>query len=93
MGWSALVQDEPCVLLHDYFTQPGNYLSIIGQVAKSVHSQKEMAQNLDLEPATERQPERSRKSRYQVADPYLRFYYRFLEPQLAHITRGAYKAV
>ena len=114
MGWSALVQDEPRVLLHDYFTQPGNYLSIIGQVAQSVHSQKEMAQNLDLEPgtvghylhtlvnlglirrevpATERQPERSRKSRYEVADPYLRFYYRFLEPQLAHIARGAYKAV
>jgi uncharacterized protein len=114
MGWSALVQDEPRILLHDYFTQPGNYLSIIGQVAKSVHSPKEIAQNLDLEPgtvghylhtlvnlglirrevpATERQPERSRKSRYGVADPYLRFYYRFLEPQLAHITRGAYQSV
>lgn len=114
MGWSALVQDEPRLLLHDHFSQPGNYLSIIGQVAQSVYSPKEMAQNLDLEPgtvsnylhtlvklglirrevpATERQPERSRKSRYEVADPYLRFYYRFLEPQLAHITRGAYQAV
>lgn len=114
LGWSALVQDEPRVLLHDYFRQPGNYLSIIGQVARSVHSPKEMAANLDLEPATisnylhtlvklglirrevpatERQPERSRKSRYEVADPYLRFYYRFLEPQLAHIARGAYQAV
>jgi AAA+ ATPase superfamily predicted ATPase len=114
MGWSALVQDEPRLLLHDYFTQPGNYLSIISQVAQSVHSQKEIAKNLDLEPgtvghylhtlvslglirrevpATERQPERSRKSRYEVSDPYLRFYYRFLEPQLAHIARGAYKAV
>jgi AAA+ ATPase superfamily predicted ATPase len=114
MGWSALVQDEPRLLLHDHFSQPGNYLSIIGQVAQSVHSPKEMAHNLDLEPGTvsnylhtlvklglirrevpvtERQPERSRKSRYEVADPYLRFYYRFLEPQLAHITRGAYQAV
>lgn len=114
MGWSALVQDEPRVLLHDYFTQPGNYLSIIGQVARSVHSPKDIAQNLDLEPgtvghylhtlvnlglirrevpATERQPERSRKSRYEVADPYLRFYYRFLEPHLAHLARGAYQAV
>jgi uncharacterized protein len=114
MGWSALLQDEPRVLLHDYFTQPGNYLSIIGQVAKSVHSPKEIAQNLALEtgtvghylhtlvrlglvrrevPATERQPERSRKSRYEVADPYLRFYFRFLEPHLAHLARGAYKAV
>lgn len=114
MGWSALVQDEPRVLLHDYFNQPGNYLSILGQVARSVHSPKAIAENLYLEPgtvsnylhtlvnlglirrevpATERHPERSRKSRYEVADPYLRFYYRFLEPQLAHIARGAYKAV
>ena len=114
MGWSALVQDEPRLLLHDHFSQPGNYLAIISQVAKSVHSPKEIAQNLDLEPgtvsnylhtlvklglirrevpATERQPERSRKSRYEVADPYLRFYYRFLDPQLAHIARGAYQAV
>jgi AAA+ ATPase superfamily predicted ATPase len=114
MGWSALVQDEPRLLLHDHFSQPAHYLSIIGQVAKSVHSPKEIAENLALEPATvsnylhtlvklglirrevpatERQPERSRKSRYEVADPYLRFYYRFLEPQLAHITRGAYSAV
>lgn len=114
MGWSALVQDEPRLLLHDHFAQPGNYLAIISQVAKSVHSPKEIAQNLDLEPgtvsnylhtlvklglirretpATERHPERSRRSRYEVADPYLRFYYRFLEPQLAHIARGAYQAV
>jgi hypothetical protein len=108
MGWSALVQDEPRLLLHDHFSQPGNYLSIIGQVAQSVHSPKEIAQNLVLEPGTvsnylhtlvklglirrevpvtERHPERSRKSRYEVADPYLRFYYRFLEPQLAHHPR------
>lgn len=114
MGWSALVQDEPRLLLHDHFTQPGNYLSIIGQVAKSNHSPKEIAKQLDLEPgtvrnylhtlvklglvrrdtpATQRHPERSRRSHYVVADPYLRFYYRFLEPQLAHITRGAYHAV
>lgn len=114
MGWSALVQDEPRVLLHDYFNQPRNYLSIIGQVASSAHSPKEMAEILGLEPATvsnylhtlvrlgllrrevpatERDPERSRKSRYEVADPYLRFYYRFLEPQLANIIRGAYRAV
>lgn len=114
MGWSALVQDEPRLLLHDHFTQPGNYLSIIGQVAKSVHSPKEIAKRLGLEPGTvsnylhtlvklglirrespvtKRHPERSRQSRYVVADPYLRFYYRFLEPQLAHIMRGAYQAV
>ena len=114
MSWSVLVQDEPRLLLHDHFSQPGNYLSIISQVSHAVHTPKQIAQNLDLAPgtisnylhtlvklglirrevpATERQPDRSRKSRYVVADPYLRFYYRFLEPQLAHIARGAYQAV
>lgn len=44
-------------------------------------------------PATERHPERSRKSRYIVNDPYLRFYHRFLRPQLPFIMRGAYEAV
>ncbi len=114
MSWSPLVQDEPRLLLHDHFSQPRHYLSIIGQVAKSVDSPKEMAQNLGLEPATvshylhtlvklgliqrevpatEREPEQSRRSRYTVADPYLRFYHRFLEPHLANIVRGANKAV
>src|SRR3989304_2200707 len=44
-------------------------------------------------PATERDPERSRKSRYVVTDPYLRFYHRFLAPQLHFIVRGAYTSV
>jgi AAA+ ATPase superfamily predicted ATPase len=114
MGWSALVQDEPRLLLHDHFTQPRLYASIIAQVAQSVHSPKEIAKALDVEaatvsnylhnlvklgllqrevPATERHPERSRKSRYVVTDPYLRFYHRFLAPQLPFIVRGAYKSV
>jgi uncharacterized protein len=114
MGWSALGPGRAASPAPRLLQAARQLSSIIGQVAKSVHSPKEIAQNLDLEPgtvshylhtlvnlglirrevpATERQPERSRKSRYEVADPYLRFYYRFLEPQLAHITRGAYKAV
>ena len=114
MSWSALIQDEPRLLLHDDFTQPRNYLSIIGQIANAIYSPKEIASNLNMEPntvsnyihtlvklglirrevpATQRHPEHSRISRYVVADPYLRFYYRFLEPQLANITRGAYQAV
>ncbi len=114
IGWSALVQDEPRLLLHDHFSQPRHYASIIAQVANAVHSPKEIAHKLDLEPgtvshylhtlvklgllrreapATERHPERSRKNRYLVTDPYLRFYHRFLAPQLAFITRGAYRAV
>ncbi len=44
-------------------------------------------------PATERYPERSRKGRYVVHDPYLRFYHRFLRPQLPFIMRGSYEAV
>lgn len=44
-------------------------------------------------PATDRRPAQSRRSRYQVSDPFLRFYYRFLEPQLPFLVRGAYRAV
>lgn len=114
MGWEALVQDEARILLHDHFTQPRLYASIIAQVANGMHSPKEIARSLDAEPATvssylntlvklgllqrevpvtERDPDRSRKSRYIVTDPYLRFYHRFLAPQLSFIIRGAYKSV
>lgn len=114
MGWSALVEDEPRILLHDHFAQPRSYASIIEQVAKGVHSPKEIALALDMEPATvshylnvlvklellqrevpatERDPDRSRKSRYSVTDPYLRFYHRFLAPQLPFIVRGSYDSV
>ena len=44
-------------------------------------------------PATVRYPERSRKSRYVVTDPFLRFYHRFLAPQLSFIMRGATQSV
>lgn len=39
-------------------------------------------------PATVRRPERSRKGRYVIVDPYLRFYFRFLAPNLEAIERG-----
>lgn len=39
-------------------------------------------------PATARRPERSRKGRYVILDPYLRFYFRFLAPNLSFIERG-----
>jgi len=39
-------------------------------------------------PATVRRPERSRQGRYVIVDPYLRFYFRFLAPNLAAIERG-----
>ena len=44
-------------------------------------------------PATERHPARSRRSRYRVSDPYLRFYHRFLAPHLPLLLRGSYAAV
>ena len=39
-------------------------------------------------PATVKRPERSRKGRYVIIDPYLRFYARFLAPNLTFIERG-----
>jgi AAA+ ATPase superfamily predicted ATPase len=39
-------------------------------------------------PATVRRPERSRKGHYVLVDPYLRFYFRFLAPNLGFIERG-----
>lgn len=109
-----LVQDEPRLLLHDHFQQPGLYTAIIGEVANATHSPKEIAKNLGIEagtvssylntlvriglliretPATERHPARSRRSRYRVTDPYLRFYHRFLAPNLPLLLRGSYRAV
>lgn len=114
LGWSALIEDEPRLILHDHFSQPRVYAAIIGQVARGEHSPKAIAQDLDLEPATVsnylntlvslgllkrevpatvRDAERSRKSRYEITDPFLRFYYRFLAPQLPFIVRGAYASV
>jgi hypothetical protein len=39
-------------------------------------------------PATVRRPEKSRKGHYVISDPYLRFYFRFLHPNLSFIERG-----
>jgi AAA+ ATPase superfamily predicted ATPase len=42
-------------------------------------------------PATVRHPEQSRQGRYVIVDPYLRFYFRFLAPNLGFIERGMVK--
>lgn len=39
-------------------------------------------------PITIRQPERSRRGHYVIADPYLRFYFRFLAPRQEWIEQG-----
>lgn len=39
-------------------------------------------------PATVRRPEKSRKGRYVITDPYMRFYFRFLYPNVDFIERG-----
>jgi AAA+ ATPase superfamily predicted ATPase len=114
MASPVLVQDEPRLLLHDHFTQPRLYASVLAQAAQGSHSPKEIATAIDSEPGTvgsylntlvrlgllqretpvtERHPEQSRRSRYTVRDPFLRFYYRFLAPQLPFLVRGAYQAV
>jgi AAA+ ATPase superfamily predicted ATPase len=41
-----------------------------------------------LVPATIRRPEQSRRGRYVITDPYLRFYFRFLAPYLGEIEQG-----
>lgn len=42
-------------------------------------------------PATVRRPEKSRRGRYVITDPYMRFYFRFLHPNLGFIERGMHK--
>ncbi len=44
-------------------------------------------------PATVRHPERSKQGRYVISDPYLRFYFRFLQPHLGEIEYGRVKSV
>jgi len=44
-------------------------------------------------PATESQPERSKRGRYRIVDHYLRFYYRFLAPDRTHLERGLIQQV
>ncbi len=44
-----------------------------------------------LVPATVRRPEKSKQGRYVITDAYLRFYYRFLVPNLAAIEQGRAK--
>ncbi|MCP5100328.1 MAG: ATP-binding protein [Chloroflexi bacterium] len=44
-------------------------------------------------PATIRRPEQSKQGRYVLSDPYLRFYYRFLQPHLGEIEYGRVKRV
>jgi len=44
-------------------------------------------------PATVRRPEQSKKGRYVLSDPYLRFYYRFLQPHVSEIEYGRVQGV
>ncbi|MBZ0315912.1 MAG: ATP-binding protein [Anaerolineae bacterium] len=39
-------------------------------------------------PATVRDPDKSRRGRYVINDPYLRFYFRFIHPRMSDITAG-----
>ena len=44
-------------------------------------------------PITVRHPEHSRKGHYRIADPYLRFYFRFLAPNQEWIEQGRMQQV
>lgn len=61
--------------------------------AKYLSVLRELGYVQRLVPATVRHPERSKKGRYVISDPYLRFYYRFLEPYLGEIEYGRVKGV
>ncbi len=44
-------------------------------------------------PATASRPEQSKQGRYRIADPYLRYYYRFLAPSRTKLEQGYTKQV
>ena len=57
-------------------------------IVKYLHVLQELGYVERQVPATVRRPERSRMGRYVIIDPYLRFYARFLAPNLTFIERG-----
>lgn len=56
----------------------GKYLSVLNELG---YVERQV-------PATVRRPSQSRQGRYVIIDPYLRFYFRFLAPNLSSIERG-----
>lgn len=62
-------------------------------VAKYLAVLRELGYVQRVVPATIRHPERSKKGRYVISDPYLRFYFRFLQPHLGEIEYGRVKGV
>lgn len=44
-------------------------------------------------PVTERSPEKSRKGQYVIADPFIRFWYRFVYPSFSRLEGGDVKGV
>lgn len=59
-----------------------------GNISKYLGVLRELGYVTRRVPATVRRPEKSRKGRYVITDPYLRFYFRFLAPHLAAIEQG-----
>lgn len=44
-------------------------------------------------PVTEPRPDKSKRGRYQIADPFVRFWYRFVYPNLSRLEMGEVEAV
>lgn len=66
----------------------GQAAGISGQVSSYLDTLRSLRLVERQVPATEPRPETSRRGRYVIADPYLRFYFRFLVPNLELIEQG-----
>jgi AAA+ ATPase superfamily predicted ATPase len=66
---------------------------ISGQVSSYLDTLRSLRLVKRQVPATEPQPESSRRGRYAITDPYLRFYFRFLVPNLELIEQGRIQLV
>lgn len=66
----------------------GQATGIGGQVSSYLNTLRSLRLVERQVPVTEPRPETSRRGRYIIADPYLRFYFRFLVPNLELIEQG-----
>ncbi|MCP4166958.1 MAG: ATP-binding protein [Chloroflexi bacterium] len=69
-------------------TAIGQAAGIDGQVSSYLNTLRSLRLVDRQVPVTEAQPETSRRGRYIIADPYLRFYFRFLATNLELIEQG-----
>ncbi len=78
-------------------TTPNEISNFVGIPRTSITRYLEMLIKLDLVekrvPITEKNPEKTRRGRYYIKDPFFRFYFRFIFPNLGEIKQGLYGVV